>query len=681
MTSVGSSQVGTLLLQRACATLRRLQQTRGRSVRTARRIGQVAAAVLVAFELLHVPAAAAAPRFVGPSGDTNPFGLAAPDLVSAPALVDIDGDGDLDAFIGDQQGNLQFFRNSGRPAAARFDAPQSNPFGLTSVGADATPAFADIDADGDLDAFVGEHDGHLTFFRNDGGRRQPRFSAGQRNPFGLSVDTYAPAPTFADIDGDGDLDALIGAQYGDTLFFANIGTRKQPSFTGPGKNVFGLTGLPYGYAIVPALADIDGDGDLDAFLGDTYGATRFFLNFGSARAPAFTELGDNPFGLGMTGDATAPAFADIDGDGDLDAFFGNGYDQSVPFLLNRGSRTMPSFASLKDNPFGIVTELGGGSPAFVDIDADGDRDAFVSRGRTVSFFRNDGSARAPRFAAPLEDPFGLGTDEPYAERDGLTFADIDGDGDLDAFFGTYHGDTFWLQNQGTRKAPAFVAAQTNPFGLVAIEGTWAIPSLADLDGDGDLDLCVGKSDGFAVFMNRGSTSAPAFEAPLTNPFGLSDMPRFAKPSFVDLDGDGDLDLLAGSDYGNLYYLANRGSRTNAQFGDAQINPFGLRWSGYAGIPTWVDIDGDGDSDLFVGSSKHVTFFLNSGEAPRCAGDCDADGAVGINEIITGVNIALGAVDDDSCAPLDTSGDGRVGIDELIAAVGAALNGCPAAASK
>ena len=62
-------------------------------------------------------------------------------------------------------------------------------------------------------------------------------------------------------------------------------------------------------------------------------------------------------------------------------------------------------------------------------------------------------------------------------------------------------------------------------------------------------------------------------------------------------------------------------------------------------------------------------------AAACAGDCDADGTVAVNEIVTGVTIALGSAPADTCNALDSDGDGQVAINELIAAVQSALNGC------
>jgi len=69
-----------------------------------------------------------------------------------------------------------------------FKTPQINPYGLTRVGAYATPSFADIDGDGDLDAFVGGPDGNTRFFKNTGTASSPTFAAASTNPFGLSAE-------------------------------------------------------------------------------------------------------------------------------------------------------------------------------------------------------------------------------------------------------------------------------------------------------------------------------------------------------------------------------------------------------------------------------------------------------------------------------------------------------------
>src|SRR6476661_2283839 len=145
------------------------------------------------------------PNFIAPI--TNPFGLTNVGTFAKPTFADIDGDGDLDAFVGNKDGNTLFFRNSGTATAPTFTQEATNPFGLTNVGGDAKPTFADIDGDGDLDAFVGNSYGNTLFYRNSGTTAAPTFTFEATNPFGLTDVADNAAPTFADIDGDGDLDA------------------------------------------------------------------------------------------------------------------------------------------------------------------------------------------------------------------------------------------------------------------------------------------------------------------------------------------------------------------------------------------------------------------------------------------------------------------------------------------
>jgi hypothetical protein len=122
-----------------------------------------------------------------------------------------------------------------------FSAPVTNPFGLTNTGSNVAPTFADIDGDGDLDAFVGNTSDGIQFFRNTGTTSAPSFAAPVTNPFGLTNVGFYAKPTLADIDHDGDLDAFVGDYYGNTQFYRNTGTASAPSFAAPVTNSFGLT--------------------------------------------------------------------------------------------------------------------------------------------------------------------------------------------------------------------------------------------------------------------------------------------------------------------------------------------------------------------------------------------------------------------------------------------------------
>ncbi|NUB17432.1 hypothetical protein GAY28_37385, partial [Azospirillum brasilense] len=102
------------------------------------------------------------------------------------------------------------------------------------------------------------------------------------------------------------------------------------------------------------------------------------------------------------------------------------------------------------------------------------------------------------------------------------------------------------RNVGSATAASCTLAGPNPFGL-GNSGGQASPSMVDIDGDGDLDILVGNVTGdTAVYRNVGTATAPSFTLIGTNPFGLSNAGMMGSPSIVDIDGDGDLDALVGA---------------------------------------------------------------------------------------------------------------------------------------
>lgn len=99
--------------------------------------------------------------------------------------------------------------------------------------------------------------------------------------------------------------------------------------------------------------------------------------------------------------------------------------------------------------------------------------------------------------------------------------------------------------------------------------------------------------------------------------------------------------------------------------------------GFAGGDAFTFTASDGSTDGNLGT---IVVSVASAPAPTttpsaCAGDCSRDGAVGIDELVRGVNIALGALPLGECAAFDANGDGHVSIDELVRAINAALGGC------
>ncbi|MEB3174524.1 MAG: FG-GAP-like repeat-containing protein, partial [Cyanobacteriota bacterium] len=405
---------------------------------------------------------------------TNPF----VGSFAKPTLTDIDGDGDLDALIGNQDGNTVFYRNTGSAGSPAFAAPETNPFGLTSVGVKAAPTFADIDGDGDLDAFVGNDSGDTLLYRNTGSAAAPLFAAPTTNPFGLNNVWRAAAPTFADIDGDGDLDAFVGNSDGNTRFYQNTGSASSPLFAAP---TFRFADV--GSFAAPTFADIDGDGDLDAFIGDKNGNTVFYRNTGSAGSPAFGAPVINPFGLTDVGYFAAPTFADIDGDGDLDAFVGNGYGNTV-FFLNGLPPTPPGVTLSAE----LIQVAEGGMMAAtytVVLDSAPTDDVTITLNPgnqlsvntpTLTFTPANFNIAQTVTVTAIDDPVGEG---PHRGAISATVTSSDAN---------YNGVTVGnvvaqiSDNDIPQQDPTFQTATVNPFGLTDVSFR-ATPTFADIDGD------------------------------------------------------------------------------------------------------------------------------------------------------------------------------------------------------
>lgn len=207
----------------------------------------------------------------------NPFGLVPnSDPLAFPAMVDIDKDGDIDLFVGGYNGIIKYYENTGSSFSPAFAPPLWNPFGLVPAQQFAIPTFGDIDDDGDLDLFVGEYYGMMKYYENTGTDILPHFAAPIQNPFGITQAYNIGSPAFTDIDHDGDLDLFVGEYYGDMLYFENTGTATVPAFAAPLTNPFGL--VPTNYYSFPAFADLDNDEDEDLIVGELNSDIEYFKN-------------------------------------------------------------------------------------------------------------------------------------------------------------------------------------------------------------------------------------------------------------------------------------------------------------------------------------------------------------------------------------------------------------------
>ena len=288
----------------------------------------------------------------------------------------------------------------------------------------------------------------------------------------------------------------------------------------------------------------------------------------------------NPF-IGIGGNASShPELADLDGDGDLDIIVGKNHlnsdetqyvDYTVDYYENTGSITDPVFTQRtgEDNPLENAKTFVNYKPVLADLDGDGDFDFIVG---TLYYYENTGSVTDPEFTQRT------GTDSPLhgisTQNLGIVILpDLDQDGDLDLVAVNNDGDVLYFNNTGTAMDPEFTqrTGATNPLEEIEADDFGrGSPTFIDLDNDGDLDLTVGRIEGvFDYYENTGAANNPEFtlRTDADSPFSDIKPVYQANPVLSDLDGDGDLDLISGDVWGNVYYFENTGTATTPDFVD------------------------------------------------------------------------------------------------------------------
>lgn len=295
---------------------------------------------------------------------------------AVPCLFDYDHDGDLDLFIGSYGiynasgpyiSQIALYRNIGSATNPSFALQTSDFAGLHSASlniAYPVPAFADLDGDGDEDMLVGDLVGRLNYFRKDPGP-DDNFVFVQSYYGGIDIGSYA-VPQFVDADRDGLPDLVIGEQSGNLDYYHNSGTASSPNFvlTAPFFGNVMVTAPLYvtGYS-TPAFWDDHGNYVL--FCGSERGMLFRYDNIDGNLAGSFTKT-DSTLASTVEGARIAPAIGDLNGDSIPDLILGN-YAGGVSFFygdLNTGIHEelqVQSFFSVYPNPalneFRLQTDL------------------------------------------------------------------------------------------------------------------------------------------------------------------------------------------------------------------------------------------------------------------------------------------------------------------------------------
>lgn len=385
--------------------------------------------------------------------------------------------------------------------------------------------------------------------------------------------------------------------------------------------------------------DRDGDTDQDLILGDISCSTVIYMdNNGSstnAHITDTTKLYPN-YPNKATTDAiqmnTFPCtyYLDVNNDGFKDLIAspnvtaGAENYQSVWYYQNTSTTPTVNFALQKKNFLqDEMIELGEGAyPVLFDADADGKKDLIVgnygyyignSNKAKLAFYKNIGSSTAPSFSLITKDYQGLSSYNLFTMAP--TFGDLDGDGDKDLIVGSNNGRIHYFGNTGGSGNPAifsnYIANYQNITG-----STLVYPQLFDVDKNGTLDLLLGSQNGkIAYYKNIGTVASPTFTL-ITSNFGgvdvrqtyLGTITGYSTP-FMFTQG-GITKLMVGSERGTLFFYDNIDGNLGGTFNRVDTNLYEIN-EGTRCAPFFEDITNDGLRDLFIGNHAGGLAFFNS----------------------------------------------------------------------
>ena len=378
---------------------------------------------------------------------------------------DRDGDRDYDLMIGDiSSSGLIYLRNGGDTLKAWMDQEEIK-FPVNSKSVDipyfVTPFIADVNGDGKQEFFAASNfnfgsDNYNCLWRYDQDQTTKANFNFISNSFivdeciDFGENTY---PALADVDADGLLDIVVGSGgYFDRtgihdagiFLFKNVGTEKNPAFKLVDSNWLNIKSFnSETNSFAPAFGDIDNDGDLDLMVGELLGRLFFAENMAGKNKPmTFNGIKTNYFNIDV-GQYSTPQIFDLDKDGKQDLIIGE-RDGTLNFFKNKGSSSVPLFSSTPDlNYLGKIDTRVTGF-------ATGNAAPYLFQGKNKTYLAVGTSGKDiilyqdPKASADSFSQIISGWGKIHeGDESHPALADIDGDGFLDILIGNQRGGLAW----------------------------------------------------------------------------------------------------------------------------------------------------------------------------------------------------------------------------------------------
>lgn len=479
---------------------------------------------------------------------------------NAAACGDFDGDGDED--IVTTAAGVQLIRNIGNGTFI-----VSSPIQTVNTTTYRSIEAIDFDLDGDMDILVASQEtNEVGWFENAGDASFSSLTV-------ISSDLDSPTRAYAaDFDNDGDLDLVTSSHNDDRVtYYERLSGN---SFDDP----ILVAGNADGAECI-FTADLDGDGFQDILVAARWSNRIAWFRNESGNGFSGTNLISTTAEGARWVDA-----ADMDGDGDIDVLSASAVDDTLQWFANDGAGNFSAG--------NVITTACDGARVVVaqDFDGDGDIDvAGISENDTkLRLFSNDGG--------------GMFTPEWTRTIEGgrhVTTGDVNGDGLPDLLCSSGDLLAYTLTNLGfnTFADPHFVTGSPDTIFKLAI---------GDVNNDGLKDIYYGTawSDELGLILQHLNRE---YETPRLAPWSLNN-PR--PQAVVDMDGDGQADLLATASLNHLVFWGEMNASSDFQEQHVVGNGFYQ-----AGDATYLDIENDGDIDVIaIGiSGDGLTLFENNGD--------------------------------------------------------------------